>query len=138
MALPNYQTNLTFDGSNLITVLGEIGSNSAVQDMTIEMKVNDKTKDVDFSNILFNINFEKYELIEGDSTNGYYVSMGSNIVVDEYGVQSIIPVKWIPFAEYVGIGEMGLMKMVIYPLRIAKSHKLGTNITLFLKHSMVI
>lgn len=107
LALPNYQTNLTFDGSNFIAVLGGTGSTSAVQDMTIEMKLNDKTLGVDFSNILFNINFEKYEVIEGNSVDGYYVTMGSNIVVDEYGVQSIRPVKWIPFAEYIGTGEIG-------------------------------
>ncbi|MBQ7884547.1 MAG: hypothetical protein IJ318_00415, partial [Clostridia bacterium] len=94
LTLPTNQTGVNFDTENAIMQLGEKDSATASQTMKITMTLAEDTADFALRAITFTLNFEKYTMVKGDTTNGHYIVMGSNVVNNV-----VTPVKWIPFAK---------------------------------------
>ena len=95
------QTNITFDVGNGLAQMGDTNdTDTKTQTITIKMTLNNaETTDLEeLQGLNFTISLSKLAKIKGDSTNGYYMTMGSKVVTTN-SIQQVQPVKWLPFAE---------------------------------------
>ena len=96
-----FQQNITFDVENGLAQMGDTNdAETKTQTITIKMTLNnaETTALEEVQGLNFTISLNKLAKIKG-TTDGYYMTMGSNVVIDSDGVQQVQPVKWIPFAE---------------------------------------